>query len=342
VRFGLLEKRFGSLAEAWKAGESDLRSAGLDSGTARSIVESRGKLDPEAELPILHENGVTAITSNDSEYPARLKEVYDAPPVLFLKGHIAPEDERSIAVVGTRRVTAYGREVTHRLATDLAATGVTIVSGMASGVDGVAHRAALDTGMRTLAVLGSGVDVIYPRQHQRLAAEIVDRGALISEHPLGTRPKAEHFPRRNRILSGLALGTLVTEAAEASGALITARHALEQNREVFAVPGSMLAPNSKGTNGLIQRGEAKLVMDHADILEELNLSYVGKQIEMQALFPANDVESKVLYHLSREPTHIDQIIRESGMGITDVSSMLAMMELQGVVRQVGGMNYVRA
>lgn len=342
VRLRLLEKRFGSLSEAWSAGEDELREAGLDERAARSLVQRRGKIDPDAELALLERHDCSAITWHHAEYPARLKEIDDAPPVLFVKGELTPQDERSVAVVGTRRVTAYGREVAHRLSRDLAQSNVVVVSGLASGVDGIAHSAALEAGGRTIAVLGNGVDIVYPRQHARLAERIAENGALVSEYPIGTEPRGEYFPRRNRILSGITLGTLVIEAGESSGALITARHALDQNREIFAVPGSILSPNSRGTNALIQRMEAKLVHKHEDILEELNLSFVGAQIEMAALFPVNDDESKVLYHLSQEPTHIDDIIRGSGMTISVVSSLLAMMELRGLVRQVGGMNYVRA
>lgn len=342
VRLRLLEKRFGSLSDAWRASEAALREAGLDERATRSVLRYRSRIDPDGELSLLEKHGCSAFTWHDSEYPARLKEIDDAPPVLYVKGELLPKDERSVAVVGTRRVTAYGKEVTHRLSTDLTKSNVVIVSGLASGVDGIAHRAALEAGGRTIAVLGNGVDIVYPRQHGRLADEIAKSGAVVSEHPIGTKPRAEHFPRRNRILSGITLGTLVIEAAESSGALITARHALDQNREVFAVPGSILSPGSLGTNGLIQRMEAKPVHKHEDILEELNLSFVGAQIEMAALFPANDEESSVLYHLSQEPTHIDEIIRGSGMTISVVSSLLAMMELRGLVRQVGGMNYVRA
>ena len=342
VRLRLIEKRFGSLSDAWSASEAALREAGLDERATRSVLRHRTRINPDEELVLLEKHECTAFTWHDSEYPARLKEIDDAPPVLYVKGELEPKDERSVAVVGTRRVTAYGREVTHRLSTDLTKSNVVIVSGLASGVDGLAHRAALEAGGRTIAVLGNGVDIVYPRQHARLADEIAENGAVVSEHPIGTKPKAEHFPRRNRILSGITLGTLVIEAAESSGALITARHALDQNREVFAVPGSILSPGSRGTNSLIQRMEAKPVHKHEDILEELNLSFVGEQIEMAALFPANDDESKVLYHLSQEPTHIDEILRGSGMTISVVSSLLAMMELRGLVRQVGGMNYVRA
>ena len=190
-------------------------------------------------------------------------------------------------------------------------------------------------------MVASGLDTVYPREHANLARQIAESGAVVSEHPVGVKPRAEYFPRRNRIISGMSLGTLVVEAGLESGALITARHALEQNREVFAVPGSILSPNSKGTNRLIQRSEAKLVAEAKDILEELNLSFVGRQIEMTAMFPPDDNESSILYHVGHEPTHIDEIIRDSGMTISTVSGLLAMMELKGMVRQVGGMNYVK-
>lgn len=342
VRLRLLDERLGSLANAWRATEGDLRKAGLDARVVESVIEHRSKIDPDEEMALLEKHQCSAITWHDSRYPSRLKEIDDSPPVLYVKGELSPADERSIAVVGTRRVTAYGREVARSFSNDLAYAGVVVVSGLASGVDGIAHRTVLDMGKRTLAVLGNGIDVMYPREHAQLHDRISENGALISEHPIGIKPKAEHFPRRNRILSGITLGTLVIEAGEDSGALITARHALDQNREVFAVPGSILSPRSRGTNLLIQRSEAKLVQSHEDILEELNISSDGNQVEMAALFPANDDESKILYHLSREPTHIDELIRESGMTSSVVSSLLAMMELRGLVRQVGGMNYVRA
>ena len=342
VRVRLLDGRLGSLANAWTATEGDLREAGLDARAVESVVLHRSKIDPDAEMALLEKHQCSAITWHDSQYPPRLKEVGDSPPVLYVKGELTHQDERSIAVVGTRRVTAYGREAARSLSTNLAYAGVVIVSGLASGVDSVAHRAVLDIGKRTIAVLGNGVDVMYPRENARLHDQISENGALISEHPIGITPKAEHFPRRNRILSGITLGTLVIEGGEDSGALITARHALDQNREVFAVPGSILSPGSRGTNMLIQRSEAKLVQSHEDILEELNISYVDNQVQMAALFPANDDESKILHRLSREPTHIDEIIRESGMTSSVVSSLLAMMELRGLVRQVGGMNYVRS
>ena len=246
-----------------------------------------------------------------------------------------------MAVVGTRRPTAYGREAARQITEDLAHSGVTIVSGLARGIDAVAHRAAVEGGFRTLAVLGSGVDVIYPPEHRRLAQQVAENGAVVSEHPLGTRPDAQNFPRRNRIMSGMTLGTVVVEAPESSGALLTANHALEQDREVFAVPGNIFGPSSRGTNKLIRDSAAKLVIDHDDILAELNLPSVDRQVEMTALFPQDENESQVLRHVTYDPIHIDEITRSSAMSAPDVSSALAMMELKGMVRQIGAMNYVR-
>ena len=341
ARFSILERHFGTLQNAWAASVSELRQAGIDSRTAQSVSTGRPDIDPDAEMGRLEKLGVEAITWNDDGYPVRLKEIYDVPPVLYVRGRLLPEDERSVTVVGTRRPSPYGREVAYQLARDLASVGVTIVSGLARGIDAIAHRAALEAGQRSIAVLGSGVDVIYPREHSRLASEIVENGAVVSEHPLGTRPRAQNFPRRNRIMSGMTLGTLVVEAGQKSGALLTAHHALEQNREVFAVPGRISSPTSAGTNRLIKQSGAKLVSDYIDILEELNLSSVGEQLEMKALFPVDEQESAVLSYVTFDPIHIDEVIRSSKLGISHVSSTLAMMELKGLVRQVGGMHYVR-
>ena len=248
------------------------------------------------------------------------------------------------AVVGTRRPTFYGREVSERIAGDLARNRITIISGLAKGIDATAHRAALDSGGRSIAVFGCGLDIVYPRDHIKLARQIMENGALISEFPLGTTPRRENFPLRNRIMSGLSLGVLVVEAGEVSGALITAGHALEQNREVFAVPGSVLSAASRGTNRLIQDG-AKLVSGANDILEELNLTMAVQQTEVKELVPATETESiilQILRNLSPEPTHIDEVGHQSHLPIATVSSALSMMELKGMVKQVGGMNYIIA
>jgi DNA processing protein len=243
--------------------------------------------------------------------------------------------------VGTRRPTPYGRQVAEEISYQLASHRISVVSGLARGVDAIAHRAAIQAGGRTVAVLACGLDVVYPPEHARLAFEIAEQGALISEYPLGTQPRGDYFPRRNRIMSGVSLGVLVIEGDLKSGAIITARWAADQNREVFAVPGSIFSPQSRGTNDLIQQG-AKLVQTVQDVLEELNLTMVPHQMEMQQLMPATDTESDLLHHISKEPVHIDEVCRRSGLPVSTVSSVLAMMELKGLIKQMGPMAYVRA
>ncbi|MBA7694463.1 hypothetical protein ES703_103074 [subsurface metagenome] len=341
VKLTQLENYFGNLGKAWEAAPADLKHAGLDSHSIHAIISWQPKLSLEAEMEKLDRYGVKVFTCHDPHYPSRLKEIYDYPPVLYVRGSLLPEDEWCLAVVGTRRATVYGRQVTEEIVADLAQSKITIVSGLAKGIDSIAHRSALDVGGRSIAVFGCGLDIVYPSENAELARQIIRQGALISEYPLGTKPKAENFPRRNRIMSGLSLGVLIIEADKSSGAMITAHLALEQNREVFAIPGSILSPASRGTNHLIQEG-AKLVRDYTDILEELNLTAVAHQIEMKEIIPASDTESLLLKKLSAEPTHIDEVCRLSGLPISTVSSTLAMMELKGLVKQVGTMSYVLA
>ena len=341
VKLTQLENYFGDLEDAWKAAPADLKHAGLDSNSIHAITSWQPKISLEAEMEKLDRYGVKVFTWHDPDYPSRLKEIYDYPPMLYVRGSLLPEDEWCLAVVGTRRASVYGRQITEEIVADLARSKITIVSGLAKGIDSIAHRSALDAGGRSIAVFACGLDIVYPAENANLARSIIQQGALISECPLGTRPKAENFPRRNRIMSGMSLGVLITEAGETSGALITTNLALEQNREVFAVPGSILSPTSRGTNHLIQEG-AKLVRDYTDILEELNLTAVAHQIEIKEVIPASDTESLLLKQLSAEPTHIDEVCRSSGLPISTVSSTLAMMELKGLVKQMGAMHYVLA
>jgi len=341
VKFTQLENYFGNLEDAWKASPVDLKHAGLDSSSIHAIVSWRAKISPDAEMEKLDRYGVRVLTRHDAEFPSRLKEIYDCPPLLYVRGSLLPEDEWCLAVVGTRRASVYGRQVTEEIVADLARNQITIVSGLAKGIDTIAHRSALDSRGRSLAVFACGLDTVYPAENAALARNITQRGALISEYPLGTRPRPDNFPRRNRILSGLSLGVLVVEAGKTSGALITANLALEQNREVFAIPGSILSPASQGTNRLIQEG-AKLVHSYTDILEELNLTTVAQQLEMKEVIPDSDTESLLLKQLGAEPTHIDEVCQASHLPISTVSSTLAMMELKGLVKQMGTMNYVLA
>ncbi len=305
-----------------------------------AVEAQRPRISPEAELAALERLGVAALIWHDERYPRLLKESFDRPPVLYIRGTVLAEDDLALAVVGTRRMTAYGRQVTEQLVPELVSAGITIVSGLARGVDATAHAAALRAGGRTLAVMASGVDIVYPAAHERLARQIAEQGALVSEFPLGTRPIKEAFPRRNRIIAGLSLGVVITEAPEHSGALLTGKLAADDNRDVFAVPGSIYAPMSAGTNALIQDG-ARLVRTADDILSELNLSAVVQQAELAAAVPAGAAESALLGLLTAEPTHIDEVTRHSRLSAAEVSSGLALLELKGYVRQVGGMQYVR-
>ena len=331
---------FGSLAEAWRGTPAELAAAGLDQRAIAGLaaLQRSGRLDPEIER--LDRLGIRTVIWDDPDYPARLRDIYAPPPLLYVRGELGLEDEPAVAIVGTRRASAYGREVAERFGEELGRSRVTVVSGLAKGIDTAAHRGALRSG-RTVAVLGSGVDVIYPPENARLAAEILERGAIVSEYPLGTKPEASNFPPRNRIISGVSLGVLVVEAGDASGAQITVNFALEQNRDVFAVPGSIFSPLSRGTNRLIQEG-AKLITCCDDVLEELNLRLAPARPEMAELVPATELERLLLRHLSAEPLHIDEVRRESGLPIATVSSTLAMLELRGLVRPTGGMHYVLA
>jgi len=340
VRLRQIETRFGDLSLAWQASQADLSSVGLDKSTVREIVSGRPEIDPDSEMESLEKSGIDVICLRSPEYPARLAEIYDPPSVLYIRGKLEPTDERSVAVVGTRRSSGYGLEMATRLAGGLAANGVTVVSGLAAGVDASAHRAALDAGGRTIAGVGSGLNHVYPAEHVDLARNIAASGAVVSEYPPNVRPHARNFPRRNRILSGLTLGTLVIEAGLRSGALLTVTHALEQNREVFAVPGSALSERSGGTNWLIQQG-AKLVLDVQDILEELNIAGLGSQLGLSAPEPdAGTVESQLLKMLRSEPVHVDEITRRSGKPSSVVNATLTMLELSGLVRQAGSMMYI--
>lgn len=248
VRLQALIQHFDGLEAAWKAAPADLAAAGLGLKLIERIVKARSQVDLDKIWARIESQGIKILTWEDEAYPQRLKEIEQPPPVLYLHGEYLPEDLFAVAIVGTRRVTPYGRQITEELAAHLAGNGITVVSGLARGVDAVAHQTALKAGGRTIGVLGSGVDKIYPPEHRQLAERMSASGAIVSDYAPGTPPDASNFPPRNRIISGLSLAVVVIEAGETSGALITAEFAAEQGREVFAVPGSILAPQSKGTN----------------------------------------------------------------------------------------------
>lgn len=332
--------RFGTLERAWKAEEAEILFAGLPRAVADELLRSRRQIDPAREMERLGRKGVSALPLTHPEYPERLRHIPSPPAVLYIRGDLLECDTLAVAVVGTRRPTRYGLEATRRIVAGLAASGVTVASGLALGIDAVAHEAALDAGGRTLAVLGSGVDVIYPARHRDLAGRIAASGAVLSEYALGTRPDARNFPPRNRIISGMCHGVLAIEAGERSGALITVQFALEQGRDTYAVPGGIFWPMSEGTNRLIKRGEAKLVSCAEDILEEMDLQLVAAQTEVRLAMPVDDNERRILGGLSPDPRHVDEIGRSSGLSPATVSSTLALLELKGLVRSVGGMHYV--
>ena len=345
VRFKLLLDFFAEdVAAAWHASRQELFAARLDQKTIDKFLQQRTTILPQKELERLEHLRISIITWKDDTYPPLLRKIEYAPPVLYLCGNLTDDDRRfSLGIVGTRKMTTYGRQVTEHFVSHLAKGKVTIVSGLALGIDTVAHTTALDKGGRTIAVLASGLDTIYPSSNYTLARRIIEsgQGALLSAFPLGIRPETGNFPARNHIISGLSLGVLVTEAPPRSGALITANSALDQGREVFAVPAGIFSPGSGGVNKLIQDG-AHPVTDVNDILESLNLHMLPQQSEAQILLPANDEERTLLKLLSSDPQHIDDLTRISELPAQLVSSTLTVMELKGFVRHLGGMQYALA
>ena len=339
VRLQALIHHFGDLETAWKANPIDLAAAGLGSKVVERVIQARENVDLEKVFEQIARQDIQILTWNDESYPARLREIDQPPPVLYLRGEYLPDDIFAVGIVGTRRVTPYGRQVTEEIASFLAANGITVVSGLARGVDAVAHTAALKAGGRTIGVLGSGVDRIYPPEHRALAEQMAERGAVVSDYAPGTPPDASNFPPRNRIISGLSLAVVVIEAGETSGALITAEFAAEQGREVFAVPGSILAPQSKGTNKLIQNG-AQPLLSASDLMQALNLTRMGEHKAARKILPSDEVEAKLLAALGEQPIHVDELGNQTGLPIEKVSATLTLMELKGMVRQVGGMHYV--
>ncbi len=339
VRLTALISHFGSAEAAWRAPASQLAQAGLGSKLAERVSQLRASLDLPKIIEQIESKGIRVLTLGSEDYPQHLAEVDQPPPVLYVRGTLTYEDQWAVAIVGTRAVTAYGNQITHELATVLAGNGITVVSGLARGVDTVAHTAALKAGGRSLAILGCGVDRIYPPENRQLAEKLMAQGALVSDYAPGTPPDSVNFPPRNRIISGLSLATVVIEAGGTSGALITAGFAVEQGREVFGVPGNILALQSKGTNRLIQNG-ARPLLDVRDLLDVLNLTRNLERREVRKAIPSDETEAHLLGLLGGEPLHVDEIRAQSGLPIEKVSAALTMMELNGMVRHVSGMQYV--
>jgi DNA processing protein len=340
-----LVAHFGSPDAVVRAAASDLRSVpGIGQKLSRGIVEARQTIDVASELRDCEANGVSVLIESGAGYPETLRHIPDAPGVLFVRGSIVPSDGLALAIVGTRHATQYGLAQAERLASGLARCGYTIVSGLARGIDAAAHRGALQAQGRTLAVLGSGVLNIYPPEHEPLAAEIAARGALIGENPPRSPPLAGAFPQRNRIITGLSLGVIVVEASDRSGALISARHAMEQGREVFAVPGRVDNRMSKGCHKLLRDG-AKLVESIDDVLEELGplatpTPLAGDDRAAAIRHPAelqlNEPEQAVLAAIGDEPISIDEVTVACGLPVHNVLSTLSVLEMRRLIRRVGG------
>lgn len=338
-----LVEHFGSPRAAWEAGVKELAEApGIGEEGPGGLARRKAALDPVREAGRLESMGITFVCHTDPCYPENLLAIYDPPPVIFVRGSLKSSDKLSVAVVGSRRPSPYGQLVAGKLARDLAATGITVVSGMARGIDSAAHRGALEGGGRTLAVLGCGPDVVYPRENRRLMEKIINNGAVISEYPPGTPPEPWRFPVRNRIISGLARGTVVVEAAEKSGALITADFALDQGRDVMAVPGNVTSPLSRGPHRLIKQG-ARLVEGAGDVLDEIGLEnlFPVKKDEPGEAVKMSREEEAVYSLLSVDPVPLDEIIGRSGLTPQKAMAALMYLELKGLARQMPGKFYTR-
>lgn len=379
--FALLLARFSTIEAAWNASPDAIARAGIDAQYVRAVAKAKSTFDPARELAALEKAGARAYTWLDADYPGMLRDIPESPPVLFSRGALSPQFENAVAIVGTRSVTPYGRQVTETFVAALAAAGVAIISGLARGVDAIAHRVALENGAPTVAVLAGGIEAVYPRENQGLADRILEHGALVSEYPPGIPARPDYFPRRNRILSGLAMATLVVEAGEGSGALHTANHAWQQHRDIFAVPGSVFSRQSWGTNQLIRENTAKLVTTPEQLLAELNLvSAQATQprmfeerripggtdaaglaavpdpspvaVHQSAVTPALD-DVTALHDLSSDEAaliallapgarQVDDLVRESSLSAASANSALTMLEIRGLIRQVRPLTYERA
>ena len=373
-RFNRMETHFGNLEDAWNANRGELRDAGIGTALIQDIDSTRDRIDPETELDRLVRRGIRPIHLRSDEYPDHLAESPDAPAVIYVAGDMDPRDNNGVAIVGTRNATDYGIQMATTLAHDLASMGITIISGLAIGIDTAAHRGALKAGGRTIAVLAGGLDSIYPQRNRGLARQIVESGSLVSEYQLGVRSKRDHFPRRNRIISGLSRGVVVVEAAKKSGATWTVKWALDQNREVFAVPGNATSPQSEGTNWLIQQG-AKLTTRADDVIQELSVFFGDLKPNPEAIHRSsaahiratvtkpnslsnnrniedtqsrneeietfNEKEHSIAKSLrdSEGPVHVDEIARKLSLSVTETMSTLTMMEVRGIVQCTEGALY---
>jgi DNA processing protein len=339
--FRKLVRQFGSPEQALQASAEDLRTSGLSETTVAEITGGAWHEHARQELARADAAGVDIVPDDDPRYPAQLREAPDHPLYLYVKGQLEQQEE-AVAMVGTRSPSHYGMTVSHRIANDLAQAGLTVVSGLARGIDTQAHKGALTARGRTIAVLACGIDIVYPPENKALAAQIIKSGAIVTENPFGTKPESGYFPARNRIISGLARGTLIIEAAEDSGSLITAKYTIDQHRKLYAVPGNVGSPFSKGPNSLIKQG-ALLVENAADVLQDLGVRpRRAGQDRGPAVRPALSAEEETIFGcLGDEPKHIDAIMNESRIEAGRLGAVLMSLELMGVARQLPGKYFVR-
>ncbi len=347
-RLRALVSHFGSPAAVFEASPHELiKVRGIEKKSALSIKRFKeGEQYADQQLARMHRVDGRIVTFWDKEYPESLKQIFDPPSFLFVLGSFTNQDKYSVAIVGTRNPTSYGKLLAESFAHDLGTLGIAIVSGLARGIDTIAHSGAIHSGSRTIAVIGSGIDVIYPPENKKLAEGIAEHGAMISEFEMGAKPDAEHFPQRNRIISGLSLGTLVIETDVNGGAMLTARWALDQNREVFALPGPVTEKRSAGCNLLIKRGEAKLVQNPVDILDELSsklrplLQHLGRT-ERKPSAELTLFEKTMYDALSEEAMHIDVVAQRANTTTADALVHLLSLEFKGLVKQLAGKMFVR-
>lgn len=340
-RYQQLIAIFDNLDKAWQADSEALKTTGWDEKVIQEFLDWKDKIDENKIAKILEQENIYCLTRDDENYPELLKEIYDPPFCLFVRGNLEMI-KFPIAVVGTRKFTNYGKQVTEEIISVLAQQGITIISGLALGIDGIAHETTINAGGKTIAVLGTGINKkhIYPASHYQLSEKIIaSGGALISEYPPGALPSKYSFPRRNRIIAGLSIGTLVIEAPEESGSLITAQYALDNNREIFAIPQNINSINSTGGNNLLKNG-AHLVTKAEDILEILNLQDIKEFINNQEIIPDSPIENEILKTLSKEPIHVDLITKKTQLDSPTINATLTIMEMKGKVRNLGGMNYI--
>jgi DNA processing protein len=343
ITFKKLVNHFGSPEQALAASRNEIQDiGGLSDKAIAGIASFPWREHAERELTNAKNAGISVVIADDPAYPAALRNTPDPPLFLYVKGSLLPEDGNAVAIVGTRKPTHYGITITRRIASELASAGFTIVSGMARGIDTLAHQGALGVKGRTIAVLGCGIDVAYPPENKGLMEQISRNGAVVTENPFGTKPEAGYFPARNRIISGLSRGTAIIEAATDSGSLITANYALEQGRKLFAVPGNIGSLTSKGTNSLIKQG-ATLVESAEDILKDLGTAGPAKQParESRPLPVLTPQEETVFRCITNEPKHIDGIMNECSIAAGKLSAVLIGLELKGLVKQLPGKYYVR-